>query len=68
MIEVFPDHTHLLFLVSLHQSTAYINDFMNYHKNWASALDFQQSGILTSVDSDEHVQPPFKLSYVQSIA
>ena len=23
--------------------------------------DFQQCGILTSVDSDEHVQPPFKL-------
>ena len=23
--------------------------------------DFQQCGFLTSVDSDEHVQPPFKL-------
>ena len=29
--------------------------------NWAVACDFQQSGILKSVDSDEHVQPPFKL-------
>ena len=27
----------------------------------ASACDFQQCGILTSVDSDEPVQPPFKL-------
>ena len=26
-----------------------------------SACDFQQCGILTSVDSDESVQPPFKL-------
>ena len=25
------------------------------------ACDFQQSGILTSVDSDEPVQPPFRL-------
>ena len=24
--------------------------------------DFRQCGILTSVDSNEHVQPPFKLS------
>ena len=28
---------------------------------WATAWDFQQCGILTSVDSDEPVQPPFKL-------
>ena len=27
---------------------------------WAVTCDFQQCGILTSVDSDEHVQPPFK--------
>ena len=26
-----------------------------------SICDFQKSGIVTSVDSDEHVQPPFKL-------
>ena len=33
--------------------------------------DFQQCGILTSVDSDEPVQPPFKLeapNSVQSVA
>ena len=32
--------------------------------------DFQQCGILTSVDSDEPVQPPFKLrnsKFVQSV-
>ena len=28
---------------------------------WASTCDFQQCGISTSVDSDEPVQPPFKL-------
>ena len=28
---------------------------------WAATRDFQQCGILTSVDSDELVQPPFKL-------
>ena len=27
----------------------------------AATCDFQQCGILTSVDSDEPVQPPFKL-------
>ena len=28
---------------------------------WATTCDFQQCGLLTSVDSDESVQPPFKL-------
>ena len=28
---------------------------------WATKCDFQQCGILTSVDSDEHVQPPIKI-------
>ena len=31
--------------------------------NWASAWDFQQFDILTSVDSDEPLQPPVKLRY-----
>ena len=31
-----------------------------YH-NWAVTCDFQQCGILTSVDSDEPVRPLFKL-------
>ena len=29
--------------------------------NWATTCDFQPYDILTSVDSDEIVQPPFKL-------
>ena len=32
-----------------------------YYNNWATTCDFHQCGILTSVDSDEPVQPPFKL-------
>ena len=28
---------------------------------WATTCDFQQCGILSSVDSDEPLQPPFKL-------
>ena len=38
---------------------------------WATTYDFQQCGILTSVDSDKSVQPPFSLETpngVQSIA
>ena len=38
---------------------------------WATTCDFQQCGILTSVDSDEPVQPPSKLrtpNDVQSVA
>ena len=31
----------------------------------ALECDFQQCSILTSVDSDEPVQPPFKLSNIQ---
>ena len=30
-------------------------------QTWAATCDFQQRGILTSVDSEEPVQPPFKL-------
>ena len=37
-------------------------NLLNYEfRNCAVTCDFQQCGILTSVDSDEHVQPPFKL-------
>ena len=31
------------------------------YNDWAAAWDFQQFDILTSVDSDEPLQPPFKL-------
>ena len=32
-----------------------------YFKEWAASRDLQQCGILTWIDSDEPVQPPFKL-------
>ena len=35
--------------------------WMSCNKKWATTCDFQQCGILTSADSDEPVQPPFKL-------
>ena len=41
------------------------------HHMWAATCDFQQCGILTSVGSDEPVQPPFRLrnsTCVQSLA
>ena len=31
------------------------------HGKWAATCDYQQCGVLTSVDSDEPMQPPFKL-------
>ena len=34
---------------------------MHFGKDRDMSRDFQQCGILTSVDSDEPVQPPFKL-------
>ena len=34
---------------------------LSYSLNAHMSCDFQQFGILTSVDSDEHVQPIFKL-------
>ena len=35
--------------------------FVLVHFIRAVTRDFQQCGILTNVDSDEHVMPPFKL-------
>ena len=37
------------------------NMVMDYHNILAVTFDFQQCGILTSVESDEPVQSPFKL-------
>ena len=34
---------------------------MTFLMGFNASYDFQQCGILTSVDSDEPVQPPFKL-------
>ena len=36
------------------------SSFIDCHDNWAATRDFQQCGILTSVDSDEPLQPPMK--------
>ena len=35
--------------------------WVNLVKKWAPKWDFQHCGILTCVDSDEHVQPPLSL-------
>ena len=35
--------------------------YVDWNRNWAVACDFQQCGLLTFVDSDEPVHPPFKL-------
>ena len=40
----------------------YIGSKPIYIISWAATFDFQQCGILTSVDSDEPVQPSFKLT------
>ena len=50
-------------------------NFLNniYMKNWhyvidnirAATCDFQQCGILTSVDSEKPVQPPFKFKQLK---
>ena len=38
-----------------------MNELVILFYKWAVACDFQQCGILTSIDSYEHVQPPIKL-------
>ena len=54
VIEAFPGHAHLHFIRLCHvQSPGKIT------QNGAVKCDFQQCGILKSVDSDEPVQPPF---------
>ena len=68
-IDIHNKHFYCSFLVSV--------DFLwqsfkhKLKKNWAVTWDFQQFDILTSVDSDEPVQPSFKLETpndVQSVA
>ena len=39
----------------------YLNRDLLNNQNLATTCDFQQCGILTSVDSDKPVQPAFKL-------
>ena len=47
-------------LISIQGCLSSIFALDKYNK-WAMACDFQQCGILTSVDSDESVKPPVKL-------
>ena len=57
-------------LNSFHQQDEIVNTFI-YSHIWAMTCDFQQGGILTSVDSDEPVQPPLSLetsNYVWPVA
>ena len=49
------DHFNLELCRDVKFSSSICNDIRT------ATCDFQQCGILTSVDSDEHVQPPFKL-------
>ena len=42
------------------ENSVLLGENKNIHK-LAATCDFQQCSILTSVDSDEPVQPPFKI-------
>ena len=46
--------------VAVYMAGAYLFYLSEFDKG-AMTCDFQKCGILTSVDSDEPVQPPFKL-------
>ena len=35
---------------------------LHNENNWVATCDFQERGILTNLDTDEHVQPTFKVS------
>ena len=51
-------HSYILYLCMLEaKAPASLNRLAS--TMWAMTCDFQQCGILTSVDSDEPVQPPF---------
>ena len=41
--------------------TCWARNYISRNNIWAVTCDFQQCGILTSMDSDDPVQPPFKL-------
>ena len=45
--------------VGLMTAVTHVDD--QYHQSRDMLFDFRQCGILTSVDSDEPLQPPFKL-------
>ena len=59
---MFASTTSLSLLVfSIKRTTNEVCAVAHKENIWATACDFQQCGILTSVDSDEPVQPHFKL-------
>ena len=49
------------FQMSFGVSFSWKHIYLKFDKIWAAAWDFQHFEILTSVDSDEALQPPFKL-------
>ena len=55
------------FWYTVYADTVFLNIYINrtrtliFQTIWTMTRDFQQCGISTSVDSDEPVQPPFKL-------
>ena len=60
-----PTYMHLFFVIDqvfkLDIITSDCISIFCQYLNRAATCDFQQCGFLTSVDSDEPVQPPFKL-------
>ena len=48
-------------LIRLRVCAGYSEALLLAQVYWATACDFQQCGILTSVDSDKPLQPPFQL-------
>ena len=57
MFETFTPRSHLQFAIILHK-TADGPDMTLFASERHLTCDFQQCGILTSVDSDEPLQPP----------
>ena len=58
-LELLPQPRHIIHLYRfIHHNHRSV---IKYTYIWAATNDFQQSGNLTSVDSDKPVQPPFKL-------
>ena len=53
---LMPDYPYMM-----HLNASCNRNLQKHNIIYASACDFQQSGILTGVDSDEPLQPPFKL-------
>ena len=59
----FCPYTHSWCLQRLHGVKTITSNVSLTAINWAVECDFQQFDILTSLDSDEPLQPPFKLKH-----